>query len=574
MAQIGELMVKIGVDASSVTRGLEETGKQMKNMAANLESSLGPAMDKIGQALKVVGTAALAGFGAAAVGAVKGASELENYRNTLNVVMKDQEQAGKTMAWAVDFANKTPFETDSIVEATVRLTSYGLKAQEVMPAIGDMAGVMNKDIMQAVEAVADAQTGELERLKEFGITKAMIVEQGAKTMRGVELVNNQGQIVDQENFNKALFSLMNDRFKGGMDLQANSFSGIMSTIKGTFSTTLATMAGISATGEVKIGGFFDTLKNKMQLVISKINEWQQNGQLQAWADQAGAALSTFFGTAEKVFGYIIDVAKDIYKYWDLIGPVLAGVLGSFLAFSIVEGVLKAITIAQTALNFAMSLNPIGLIIIGIGLLVAAGVALYMNWDTVQTKARELWNSIGAIWDNIKTKTEDTWNGIKTFINTTWDNLITWGTTKWTNFKNMFLGVWGAIGIGLKGYVNGIISMVNSVINALNTIQVTIPDWVPSYGGQSFGVDIPNVPMLAKGGIVTRPTLTMIGEAGPEAVVPLKGYDFSFTPSGMVGNARNSITNNFDIKIQGANAREIWEELNPIIIRSLAIAGVN
>jgi phage tail tape-measure protein len=61
------------------------------------------------------------------------------------------------MAWAVDFANKTPFETDAIVEATVRLSAYGLEAQKVMPAIGDMAAVMNKDVMQAVEAVADAQ---------------------------------------------------------------------------------------------------------------------------------------------------------------------------------------------------------------------------------------------------------------------------------------------------------------------------------------------------------------------------------------------------------------------------------
>ena len=96
--------------------------------------------------------------------ALESASSLEGYRSTLNVVMKDQKKAAQMMAWAVDFANKTPFETDSIVEATVRLQSYGIDAQKTMTQIGDMAGVMNKDIMQAVEAVADAQTGELERL--------------------------------------------------------------------------------------------------------------------------------------------------------------------------------------------------------------------------------------------------------------------------------------------------------------------------------------------------------------------------------------------------------------------------
>ena len=96
--------------------------------------------------------------------ALESASGLESYRSTLNVVMKDQKKAAETMAWAVDFANRTPFETDSVVEATVRLQSYGIEAQKVMTQIGDMAGVMNKDLMQAVEAVADAQTGEVERL--------------------------------------------------------------------------------------------------------------------------------------------------------------------------------------------------------------------------------------------------------------------------------------------------------------------------------------------------------------------------------------------------------------------------
>lgn len=96
--------------------------------------------------------------------ALESASSLESYRSTLNVVMKDQKKAAETMAWAVDFANRTPFETDSVVEATVRLQSYGIEAQKVMTQIGDMAGVMGKDLMQAVEAVADAQTGEVERL--------------------------------------------------------------------------------------------------------------------------------------------------------------------------------------------------------------------------------------------------------------------------------------------------------------------------------------------------------------------------------------------------------------------------
>lgn len=129
---------------SAVSNSVKSLTKTVAGVAATYVSA---------QALKNVSLSAL-----------ESASSLEGYRSTLNVVMKDQKKAAQMMAWAVDFANKTPFETDSVVEATVRLQSYGIDAQKTMTQIGDMAGVMNKDIMQAVEAVADAQTGELERL--------------------------------------------------------------------------------------------------------------------------------------------------------------------------------------------------------------------------------------------------------------------------------------------------------------------------------------------------------------------------------------------------------------------------
>ena len=50
------------------------------------------------------------------------------------------------------------------------------------------------------------------------------------------------------------------------------------------------------------------------------------------------------------------------------------------------------------------------------------------------------------------------------------------------------------------------------------MSFSFPSWVPVFGGKGF--DVPNIPMLAEGGIVKSPTLAMIGERGPEAVVPL------------------------------------------------------
>jgi hypothetical protein len=63
-------------------------------------------------------------------------------------------------------------------------------------------------------------------------------------------------------------------------------------------------------------------------------------------------------------------------------------------------------------------------------------------------------------------------------------------------------------------------MVNTVVGLLNKIHIKFPSWVPKFGGKEFGLNIPKIPMLAQGGVVNKPTLAMIGEAGPEAVVPL------------------------------------------------------
>jgi phage-related protein len=146
-------------------------------------------------------------------------------------------------------------------------------------------------------------------------------------MKGHEVVNSKGQITDQKAFNKALFSLMDERFKGGTAMQATSFKGLMSTLSGTFKTTLATMAGISQTGEVKAGGFFDKLKHAIQGLNETLDKWSKDGTLQAWADAISGAFSAAFDfvtdllsgvkSVVKYVGDNIPVSKKtIQDFWD------------------------------------------------------------------------------------------------------------------------------------------------------------------------------------------------------------------------------------------------------------------
>ena len=175
-------------------------------------------------------TAGLSGLGGGGSATIGANADMETYQNTLETLMGSSEKAKESLDWAEAFAGTTPFEIPEIVDATSKLTAYGVNAQDVMTDIGNMASVMGKPLDQAVEAVADAQSGELERLKEFGITKEMLIDKSAE-MYDEEVVNAKGQIVDMEKMNSALFAIMEDRYSGGMEKQSKTFKGMISNVK-------------------------------------------------------------------------------------------------------------------------------------------------------------------------------------------------------------------------------------------------------------------------------------------------------------------------------------------------------
>lgn len=80
-------------------------------------------------------------------------------------------------------------------------------------------------------------------------------------MADKELINNKGQITDQEAFNSVLLNLMKERYSGGMELQSKTFKGAMSTMRGEIKNTMATLAGVDIEGNVLKGGLLDKLKD-------------------------------------------------------------------------------------------------------------------------------------------------------------------------------------------------------------------------------------------------------------------------------------------------------------------------
>lgn len=87
---------------------------------------------------------------------------------------------------------------------------------------------------------------------------------------------------------------------------------------------------------------------------------------------------------------------------------------------------------------------------------------------------------------------------------------------WENVKSIFANAFGALAGLVAAPINAVISIVNRAIDGLNSLSVDIPDWVPLVGGKHFGLNIPHIPMLAKGGFTEG--ITIAGEAGTEAVI--------------------------------------------------------
>jgi len=179
-------------------------------------------------------------------------------------------------------------------------------------------------------------------------------------------------------------------------------------------------------------------------------------------------------------------AQENTRTFLIIGGIIGGVATAILAINTalkIFNIIKAVTTGVVAaFNAVMAMNPIVLVVIAVAALVAGLIIAYKKFEWF----RDLVDAV--------------FNGIKSAIGFTLDVI-----------KGYFEAVLGFY----KILFNGIARLWN---NTVGKIAFTIPDWVPIIGGKSFAV--PKIPELAEGGIVNRPTVALIGEAGPEAVIPL------------------------------------------------------
>jgi TP901 family phage tail tape measure protein len=308
---------------------------------------------------------------------------------------------------------------------------------------------------------------------------------------------------------------------------AMAIEPIASTMFDTLSELVETIADSVTPAIEKMGEAFEGMPKSVQVTILAI-----------------MGLLAVTGPLIKGIGAIVMAAPGLSAAFSAMGPIITGITG---AFSTLAGVVMPL-LGAAAAALGVSIGPL---LLALAAIVAVVILVIKNFDEAKQMARDFGEFVGGmltkLWEGIKKGAAklaewitDWWDEIKE----TWlerfekvleffsnfkekvfeifsslgetlksiaefvfkaifghfertAKLLVGGTIylvslmveKWMAFKEGIIDVWESIVAAIFAFVNNIIDLVNIVISALNTIQVEIPDWVPEFGGQKFGIDI-------------------------------------------------------------------------------------
>ena len=277
------------VKATSELDRLETQGKKTER-----------ATDGIGSSFKrlAVSAGVIAGVTAALTKLTNTTVEFQKLRASLESATGSAEKAEVAFQAIQDFASTTPYDLQQATQGFLKLVNLGLTpSEEALRSYGNTSAALGKDLNDMVEAVADAATGEFERLKEFGIKASKEGDRVKFTFRGMtkEVGFNAEEI---ENY---LIGLGNNEFAGNMEKQMETLGGAISNFQDEFEKAVF---GISEAGAGEI------IEDVFRMGISALEEF--NAQLAS--GQLQANLDAIFG---KFDGYAEDVSRAMTFITDL-----------------------------------------------------------------------------------------------------------------------------------------------------------------------------------------------------------------------------------------------------------------
>ncbi len=450
---------------------------------------------------------------------------ITNFKRTMTAISGSADVANQSIETLKSVTKGTAYGLDVAASAVQNFTTRGMSIGESTSEVAkwaDAVAFYGNGTNEALSTVTDALgkmlskgTVEMEqqnRLTDNGINGAAIYAQA--TGRSVKTV-----LADLKKGNissKDFITTVSKAFTEGTNGVLN-ISGAAKTAGGTWAATISNMKAAVTRGVVSIT---EKTNNALQSAglgtiqdgIKKFGE-----KIESVLGKVGDKIGEFIGKAAPfITDKFMPALSGIANNWERLAPVIGGVVVAMLAY---EGAMKVVTAAQTVLNAVMNLNPIGLIVAGIALVVTGLVLLYRKSETfrnfvnkvfssIATFAKNTWNSIvttlkplvSAIsnafrqaWELIKV----VWGYVKPYFKTIWEGIKLVFSVVKTSIGGFFGAAWAlvkaqwSVAIGyftaIFNAIAGIFSAVKSVLSgdwqgAWDAIRGIVGGWVSFFKG--------------------------------------------------------------------------------------------
>ena len=441
--------------------------------------------------------------------------------------------------------------SDSTVEA---FTSLGYNAENIMATFAAGGEGANKaffDVINTLMAVDDQVERDALGVALFGTMWEDLGTEAMEAMAGASQAayDTEGAL---EKINQIKYNDLDSAIQGiGRQMEVAllpAADAVYQSLMDSMPEITEAMEEVSPVIAEIAGDFADwaggAISDGLPVLVDGIRDFAD------WAGKAYEKAKPFLSFLWEHKGTVLAVAAALRVLGPAIGAVTTAMNAfktakTFMALLQSSGKITQVTNAFKAFGSAL-MGPLGIIIA-----VAAAIALlYKNWDTVKAWLVNFGNTVNQIWTNFSNMVGNAitaigqkfpllgaylqgwWESIQAAVDNVkaiFQNIIdfisnvfsgNWSAA-WQNIVNIFGNLFGMIVNLAKAPINGVISAINWVLSKINSISVTIPDWVPGVGGKTLGFNIPTIPQLAEGGVATSPTLAEIGEGGePEAVMPL------------------------------------------------------
>jgi phage-related minor tail protein len=327
-----------------------------------------------------------------------------------------------TNTWNIDNLN------DGVKEARIQMAAFGDDLPDAVTDLLDGTGVDSNKFVEWGKAVAEGG------------------EAGSKAMS--EVVTWLDGIEDKSRKNAIATQIFGTMWEDQGQNMISVFRGVGSAVDKTTENTeglYKTMGTLNADPAVEMQQAFNNMKTALQPVLTAIAEMVSK-------------VATWVAENPKLAATITAVVTAV--------GILLGIM------MVIAPIFTALSAAATA--FGIGLAPLIGIVAGvvaaIALLIAAGIAIYKNWDTIKAKAIEIWGAIKEWFAETMVTIKDglisAWDTVKKVTSETWENIKETTTTVWTAIKDFFINIWNAITSGvmavLQPFINGFMNIFNGM----------------------------------------------------------------------------------------------------------------